>query len=170
MNEKFEFTNPALLKAVDNFIMKKGRQTRIFIRFEEIEVLLIGLMSFANEEWKLIKTDKNYLLKFMTYIKDKLENKSKKLLFLVVHEGMYVIIDSSFASHKDWESESQRRDADFLVLMEKFFLAKETFAGIKTFEDYMIVTKVLKDDEEKIFFGNKKDAAVVKRLIEKYQR
>ncbi len=163
-----QFENSKLVNMLNLFIKKKSNTEKIFISSQEIEVLLLSLNSIDPKEVAAKKkNDRNFFSKLINQIKEELEIKSDKLLFLTFRHGNRVIIDSWKASWQDWEIESTSREPGFLDIRDHFFKAKEKFPAIKCFEDYIVVITALEGDKLKVFFKHKDEAIQIRKALKK---
>ncbi len=163
------FKSPGLQGVLDNFISRYSMKQKIYIHKEDLELLPMMLQTQNPSDYRREKlNDPEFFFHLLCYIKNRIEIKTGKILFLTLREGFYIIIDSWVANQEDWDIESRSRHEDFLLLKERYFEAKEKLKGIKSLEDFIIILNHLPDKDIEVYFG-KENTVFLKNISQKYR-
>lgn len=165
-----QFNNENLYNVVEHFAGKYVTKEKLYIRNEELELLPLFLRTTDPEEFGYHKCqDHCFFQRLLCLLKDILEKKTSKLLFLTLRNGNYVILDSWHMKLKDWQIESRYRDSDFLILMELYKQACDKIPNIKSVEDFLAVADVLSDEELSSIF-EKIESNDIRAIVSKYKK
>lgn len=163
------FNNPNLYNVVGHFAKKYTLKEKLYIRYEELELIPLFLRTADTEEFNYHKTQDNcFFQRLLCLFKEILEKKTGKLLFLTIRSGNYVILDSWYMKWQDWEIESRYREKDFLELMGLYKKACNKVPNIKSVEDFFAVVGIL-SNEELCGIYDVKDAEPIRKLVAKYK-
>lgn len=164
-----EFNNPNLYNVVEHFAGKYIVKDKLYIRNEELELLPLFLRTADPDEFGYHKCkDSCFFQRLLCLLKEILEKKTSKLLFLTLRNGNYVILDSWYMKWKDWDIESRYRDEDFISLKEIYKEACNKIPNIKSVEDFFAVVDALSDEELGSIFENNEQNKV-REIVKKYK-